>query len=97
MSTWLYLECRDHTPALRGEEEVGQHEWDLPRLRKVLVMDPDRIKQALEKYKYDSQVDPWDEEHGYFFGNTIRFLVQHPHCNLWIVDEMEQVRPLEEP
>jgi len=33
VSTYLYLECADHAPPLRSDDEVGQHLYDLPNVR----------------------------------------------------------------
>lgn len=97
MSTWLYLECHSHTPPLRAEQESGQHLYDLPQLRATLKMSHDELKILLENYKYDSYADTWDVNHGYFFGNTARFLVEHPHCEIQIWDELGVEHPTTDP
>lgn len=85
MSTWLYLECLDHDPPLCSADEVGQHLSDLPDIRRMIA---DRDTLTRVAAEYDVIPD------GYFAAATVRFLRQHPHCRLRIVDEYNQEHPL---
>lgn len=97
MSTWLYLECHSHNPPLRAPEESGQHLYDLPQLRSTLQWDSKKLQEQLERYTYDSYADTWDVFHGYFFGNTAKFLVEHPNCEIKIIDELGVEHPTFDP
>lgn len=77
MSTWHYLECVSHEPALRSTEEVEQHAGtavldcirDLVRLRAVTIED-------------------WlDYENDRYVSNAMRFVANHPHCAIDLVTE----------
>ena len=88
MSTYIYLTCRDHSPAIRADGESGQHLSDLPQLRQDIA-DRDVIVHALQEldlYPYDSS----------YRCNTVRFLAAHPRCHLGIVDEYGREHPIEE-
>lgn len=78
MSTYLYLECQQHNPPLRAENESGQHLYDLPNIRQD-IRNRDVVAQI------------WREEYGggfgYFRNNTAQFLALHADCPLGIVDE----------
>lgn len=37
MSTYIYLLCRDHNPAIQADGESGQHLTDLPQLRQDIA------------------------------------------------------------
>ena len=84
MSTYIYLECLDHTPPIRAEDESGQHLYDLPQLR-ADVANRDALVAAY-----------WDDMTmaDYFRRNTIRFIVTHPKCRFRIVDEYGREHPL---
>ena len=84
MSTYIYLLCRDHSPAIQADGESGQHLTDLPQLREDIA-NRDVIVQALDFYPADS-----------YRRNTARFLAAHPHCHLGIVDEYGREHPIEE-
>lgn len=87
MSTYIYLLCRDHNPAIQADGESGQHLTDLPQLRQDIA-NRDAIVhalQALDFYPDDS-----------YQRNTARFLAAHPHCHLGIVDEYGREHPIEE-
>jgi hypothetical protein len=87
MSTYLYVECHSHNPPLRAPSESGQHLYDLPQIRSLLRWTNQQMKDQLEKYQYESYADGWDINSGYFFGNTAKFLVEHPECDIEIWDE----------
>lgn len=85
MSTYIYLECRQHVPPLRAENESGQHLYDLPTLRQDI-----RDREVLVRL--------WQEEYGfpgYFRNNTARFLARHDGCPIGIVDEYGETYPIE--
>lgn len=88
MSTYVYLQCLDHNPPLRADEESGQHLYDLPQLR-ADVRDREALVEAWEAMEFTSDL-------GYFRTNTLRFLRQHPKCRLGIIDEYGHEHPLEE-
>lgn len=77
MSTYLYLECLDHDPPLRAEEESGQHLYDLPQIRRDVA---DRGTVLA-----DETGETWPRD--YFRRHTARFLAAHPRCHIGIRDE----------
>ena len=88
MSTYIYLLCRDHSPAIQADGESGQHLYGLPQLRQDIA-NRDTIVHALQEldlYPYDSS----------YRCNTARFLAAHPRCHLGIVDEYGREHPIEE-
>ena len=87
MSTYIYLICRDHNPAIQADGESGQHLSDLPQLRQDIA-NRDVIVHALQVL--DLYYD------GSYRGNTARFLAAHPRCHLGIVDEYGREHPIEE-
>lgn len=91
MSTYMYLECLDHDPPLRADDESGQHTYDLPDIRKDIA-NRDAIVAV-----FDSDM-PVDLGH-FFRNNTARFLCQHAKCNIGIRDEYGRAYPItgEEP
>ena len=87
MSTYIYLVCRDHNPAIQADGESGQHLYDLPQLRQDIA-DRDAIVHALRVL----DLQPDDS----YRRSTARFLAAHPRCNLGIVDEYGREHPIEE-
>lgn len=85
MSTYLYLECLDHQPPLRSEDEVGQHLYDLPQIRALIAK-----RAAISELGDDVTFSE------YFDRAAARFLRQHPKCHLRIVDEYDQEHQLDE-
>jgi hypothetical protein len=88
MSTYVYLECLDHDPPLRSEDEVGQHLSDLPRIRDELA-------------RRDELVAEWSKERALPFvwswpNNAARFLAGHPRCRISIRDEYGVEHPVVE-
>lgn len=83
MSTYLYLECLDHAPALTSDGEVGQHLYDLARIRREIA---ERSLLAEIEHTYDSQ----------FTSNAARFFAQHPNCRIGIRDEYGVEHPIAE-
>lgn len=90
MSTYLYLQCDSHTPPLQSAHEVGQHLRDLPRIH-------DEINRRADLYRaHQNGYLGYETDYGSQFANTLRtFLIQHPHCDLRIVDEYGDTHPLE--
>ena len=89
MSTYLYLECLEHDPPLSSDGEVGQHLYDLKRIRQEIA-ERDLIVALARSgidYGYDS----------HFTGNCARFLAQHPKCRITIRDEYGVEHPVEQP
>lgn len=86
MSTYMYLECLDHDPPLRAEDESGQHLYDLKQLR-ADIASREAIVEA-----WDLNIQPAD----YFRVHTARFLVGHRKCRLGIVDEYGKRHSIEE-
>ena len=87
MSTYIYLLCRDHNPAIQADGESGQHLSDLPQLRQDIA-NRDVIVHALQEL--DLYYD------GSYRRNTATFLAAHPRCHLGIVDEYGREHPIEE-
>ena len=88
MSTYVYLTCRDHTPAIQADGESGQHLSDLPQLRQDIA-DRDAIVHALQELDLYPRYSSYRR-------NTATFLAAHPHCRLGIVDEYGREHPIEE-
>jgi len=78
VSTFLYLECLDHTPGIIAEGESGQHLSDLTQIR----LDIANREQIVKAWEADD-FHPAD----HFHRNTVCFLSAHPSCDLAIVDE----------
>jgi len=87
MSTYIYLFCRDHNPAIWADGESGQHLYDLPQLRDDIA-NREAIVHALEVLDFH----PEDN----YRRNTAQFLAAHPRCHLGIVDEYGREHPIEE-
>lgn len=83
MSTYLYLECVAHNPPLRADCESGQHLYDLPQIR------ADIRNRATILTELGMEPDPAC----HFRRSTARFLQDHPHCPLAIVDEYGERHP----
>ena len=77
MSTWLYLRCESHTPPLENTGESGQHLYDLEQI----WADLDNRDQIAANWRDGF----FPEDH--FRRNTARFLAEHPHCQIGVVDE----------
>lgn len=86
MSTYLYLECLEHDPPLSSDGEVGQHLYDLPRIRQEITARDLIVALARSEigYGYDS----------HFTSNAARFLAQHPNCHIGIRDEYGLEHPV---
>ena len=82
MSTYIYLLCRDHNPAIQADGESGQHLTDLPQLRQDIAS---RDVIVHDFYPADS-----------YRRNTALFLAAHPRCHLGIIDEYGREHPIEE-
>ena len=91
MSTWLYLECLDHDPPLRADDESGQHLYDLPQIR-ADIADRDALVAAVRATRFG---DVEQVTNDYFRRHTLRFLVAHPTCHIGIRDEYGHLHPLD--
>lgn len=94
MSTYMYLECHEHEPVIASTDEVGQHHYDLPKIREM-------IKQRArfshdDKMDYSSWANAWEIGRGYFFINAVKFLLVHPTCEIGIRDEYGVEYPIED-
>lgn len=87
MSTYVYLECLDHDPPLSSDGEVGQHLYDLPRIR-----DEINRRDLFAKLIHEESVS-FDH---HFTSNAARFFAQHPKCSIGIFDEYGNKHPIEE-
>ena len=85
MSTWMYLECLDHDPPITSADEVGQHLYDLPDIRRMVAE-----RQTIVRFAKEYGALP----EGYFAQNAMRFLRDHPKCRIRIVDEYDVEHPL---
>lgn len=88
VSTYLYLECQDHTPPLLSHGEVGQHLSDLPRVREEIT--------RRDLFDSMAKADLWPDHGSHFTSNAVSFLVQHPHCRITIRDEYGVEHPVAE-
>lgn len=87
MGTYLYLECRDHTPFLRAEGESAQNESRLPEIRRDIAN-----RDLLVDLHGD---EPWEVDLGHGRNNTLRFLIAHPKCQIGIRDEYGREHSIE--
>lgn len=85
MSTWIYLECIAHEPAIQSDQEVGQHLYDLPRIREEIA----KRAEYVAAVNLDAQFEGFTRAAATFFA-------QHPACPIRIVDEYDREYPLEE-
>lgn len=86
MSTYIYLECTAHEPAIQADGESGQHLYDLPRLRDEITHRNEYANAIGIGASFDDQ----------YTRNTARFLAQHPRCPIRIVDEYGDEHPLKD-
>jgi len=93
VSTYVYLECLDHTPPLRADDESGQHLSDLPQIRADLA---DRARIVAD-YNASAYWLLGDDIATYFRRHTARFLAAHPRCRVGIRDEYGRAYPTEAP
>jgi hypothetical protein len=84
MSTYIYLECLDHDPPLRADDESGQHLSDVPRVR-AEIADREAVA-ANQDYYAPSSVDDCDMD-AYFRSHSSHFLAAHTKCRIGIRDE----------
>lgn len=95
MSTWIYLECTGHDPRLRSRREVGQHLYDLPRIRLELAERERLLAAVPPELEYRLWAD--GERTLCFTIHAVEFLREHPRCPLEIVDEYGERHPIEQP
>lgn len=89
MSTYLYLKCLEHDPPICSDGEVGQHLYDLPRIRREIVSRDLLVTLARSEIEFS-----YDH---HFTSNAARFFTQHPDCRLRIFDEYGVEHPIVEP
>lgn len=96
MSTYIYLECRNHTPALPSTDEVGQHLYDLPRIQHDLANRQDLIAWHDDPASYKHWRDgsgPHPDTSGYFREHTAVFVREHADCVIAVRDEYDGLHP----
>lgn len=81
MSTTMYLRCVTHDPYI-SSDEVGHNTSYLPEIRKGL-----RERTATIEGMKAAGLDVWDLDLLQPASNQLRFMLQHPHCELEIWDE----------
>lgn len=86
MSTYLYLQCEDHTPPIRSFCHSGQHLRDLAQIFK------DIDSRELIVAAYNEDMVPMHN----FRRATASFLAQHPHCRVTVIDEYGRTHTPEE-
>jgi len=79
MSTYIYLECLDHSPPLRAGDESGQHLTDLDRIKEEV-----KNRDYLVKLFEDSAIDYYG---AYFTYRSAKFLSAHRDCRIGIINE----------
>lgn len=93
MSTYIYLECRSHDPVLGDDGEIGQHlGYELENARRLL-RDRDRLLQVMADMRATDVWDPYDVDDRYC-ARTLRFMDQHPTCDIGIRDEYGKDHPI---
>lgn len=85
MSTWWYIECLDHDPAIRSTDEIAQHDHNLPTIREVVRRRRSLTEQDAVSTEYTGDLED------YFRTNAARFLIQHPKCRLQFINEYGEV------
>ena len=91
MSTYLYLECLDHTPPLLADDESGQHLTDLPQIQRDIAARDALL--ALVAADVDGEI-PYHLSS--FRRATAQFLIAHPQCRIGIRDEYGREHPITE-
>lgn len=95
MSTELYLECRSHTPALSDGEQVGNNlDRDLDQLRMWLKNRGVLLHFVGVAKQLDLDVFDTVRDHD-FYRHTLRFILEHPNCEIGIRDEYGKDHPLD--
>lgn len=95
MSTELYLECRSHTPTLSDGEQVGNNlVRDLDQLRtwlknRGMILHFAGVAKSLDLDVFDTVQD------NDFYRHTLRFILEHPNCEIGIRDEYGKDHPLD--
>lgn len=81
MSTYWYFECLDHDPPIRSGEEFTQHTGD------------SAYKAGIAMANASTIPDAWSTD-DYYGNNARRFLRAHPECEIGLVNEYGEHRPL---
>lgn len=82
----MYLTCLDHDPPLASEDEVGQHTYDLPDIRKYV--------EGRHLFCQLADSDIWPDYGSHWANTAARFLSTHRRCNIGIEDEYGTRYPL---
>jgi len=103
MSTYWYFECLDHDPPLRSEDEFTQHTEDEHFRRGVALADARPVDEGeddsywrMKSVRFGGTDSEEAMTRAYFTMNARRFLAQHPHCRLGLVNEYGERRELRE-
>jgi hypothetical protein len=83
MSTYWYLQCLDHDPPLRSDDEVEQHTYGLPAIR-VVYENRHTILEVAEWMTLDDR----------YARNAMQFLAGHLDCRLQFVSEYGDIEPI---
>ena len=106
MSTWLYLTCDSHTPAILSDD-VGQHLYDLPAITMAVRHREEIVQLWMETKDYVTQnpgreVEKWihrkmrdvgEFERPWVFPfpkNAAYFLACHQQCEIGIQDQYDK-------
>lgn len=92
MSTWLYLECRTHDPVLQDSDEVGQHLGQELEQVQVWLAQREGLIDLATKMRA-AGFDPFETEDRYY-RTTLRFVLEHPRCEIGIRDEYGRDHPV---
>jgi hypothetical protein len=95
VSTEIFLECRSHTPPLSDGVQVGDNlDRDLDRLRgwlknRGVLLHFVGVAKSLDLDAFDTVQD--NASYRY----TMRFILEHPNCEIGIRDEYGKDHPLD--
>lgn len=85
MSTYMRLQCEDHDPPIRSEDESGQHYSDLPRIREEIA-NRTYLVERLDAGELEYR-DFYRDSDNYFPRISAKFLKVHPKCRIRIISE----------
>lgn len=90
MSTYWYFECVSHDPVLTSDDEFTQHTNDVAFHLALELAAQRPLDNPPEEWWHDDEL--WYS--AYFERNARRFLQLHPACDLGLVNEYGERRPL---
>ena len=94
MSNYLYIECLDHDPTVQSPDEVGQKDYDLAVIVRLLSARSGlaRLRALLREFEAEVQDSVrLAFENGYLH-TAARFLEKHSGCRrIQVVDALGQV------